>query len=175
MVRQKVNDLMSKLKSKMADDDSKAIIEGSNEIIMGDVTQIKDLSIVAKNHDHLSKAIDVVLLGLYIIGERDNITLKASNFISAHSITPNVNNVCDGAVSLRFDNNSEKSFLCELFDLTDKKENIISVYLGKDKNVVTIGALSQRFAEKGLSSIVKVKLENDDKYGKLPRMQGLVF
>lgn len=59
---------MSKLKSKIADDDSKAIIEGSNEIIMGDVTQIKDLSIVAKNHDHLSKALDVVLLGLYIIG-----------------------------------------------------------------------------------------------------------
>ena len=40
---------------------------------------------------------------------------------------------------------------------------------------MTIGALSQRFAEKGLSSIVKVKLENDDKYGKLPRMQGVVF
>lgn len=40
---------------------------------------------------------------------------------------------------------------------------------------MTIGAMSQRFAEKGLSSIVKVKLEEDDKYGKLPRMQGIVF
>ena len=38
------------------------------------------------------------------------------------------------------------------------KNKIISIYLGKDKNVVTIGGMSAKYAEKGLSSFAKVKL-----------------
>ena len=65
--------------------------------------QVKDLSIVGRNHGHLDKLIDIILLGLYIIGEHDTIKLNTTNFISANRITPNLNNICDGAVSLRFD------------------------------------------------------------------------
>jgi hypothetical protein len=92
-----------KITNLIEDDDSKAIIEGSNEIIMGDVDQIKNLSIVAKDHGHLDKFIDIILLGLYIIGEKDNITLNSTTFIKAHKITPNLNAICDGSISLRFD------------------------------------------------------------------------
>jgi hypothetical protein len=101
--KQKITNLIEKLKKKIEDDDSKAIIEGSNEIIMGDVDQIKNLSIVAKDHGHLDKFIDIILLGLYIIGEKDNITLNSTTFIKAHKITPNLNAICDGSISLRFD------------------------------------------------------------------------
>lgn len=87
----------------MDDDSSKAIIEGSNEIVMGQVAQVHNLTIVGKNQGHLSKIIDIVLLGLYIIGEHDTVQLNSTNFISATKITPNLNNICDGAVSLRFD------------------------------------------------------------------------
>jgi len=73
---------------------------------MGKEEQIKNLSVVAHNTDHLSKLFDMILLGLYIIGEKDNITLNSTTFISAAQITPNLNSLCDGAVSLRFDENS---------------------------------------------------------------------
>lgn len=73
---------------------------------MGEVQQEKNMSIVAHNTDHLSKLFDLLLLGLYIIGENDNFTLNTTTFISAHQITPNLNTLEDGAVSLRFDENS---------------------------------------------------------------------
>mgnify|MGYP003483744018 CR=1 FL=1 len=101
-MKQKVNELIHKIINKIEDDQSKAIIEGSNEIIMGDVTQVKDLSIIGKNHGHFSKIFDIILLGLYIIGEHDTVKLNTTNFISAYKITPNLNCICDGAVSLRF-------------------------------------------------------------------------
>ena len=62
IVKQKVNELIHKIINKIEDDQSKAIIEGSNEIIMGDVTQVKDLSIIGKNHGHFSKILDIILL-----------------------------------------------------------------------------------------------------------------
>lgn len=37
-------------------------------MVMGDVDQVKNLSIVGKNHDHFNNLIDVFLLGLYVIG-----------------------------------------------------------------------------------------------------------
>ena len=70
---------------------------------MGEVDQVKNLSIVGKNHDHFDKIIDVFLLGLYIIGENDSVTLNTTTFIKAHKITPNIKTICDGAISLRFD------------------------------------------------------------------------
>ena len=54
------------------------------------------------------------------------------------------------------------------------KNKIISIYLGKDKNVVTIGGMSAKYAEKGLSSFAKVKL-SDSEDGKLSSMQGVIF
>ena len=39
---------------------------------------------VARNTDHVNKILDMILLGLFIIGEKDNITLKDTTFIKAH-------------------------------------------------------------------------------------------
>lgn len=36
---------------------------------------------------------------------------------------------------------------------------IISVYIGKDKKVITIGGISPVYTENGFSSIVRVKME----------------
>lgn len=72
-------------------------------MVMGDVDQVKNLSIVGKNHDHFNNLIDVFLLGLYVIGENDSIVLNTTTFINAHKITPNLNSLCDGAISLRLD------------------------------------------------------------------------
>ena len=71
------------------------------------------------------------MLGLYIIGENDNITLSNTTFIEARKITPNLNTICDGAVSLRFDDSSENSFLNEVFTYIGAKDKIISVYLSE--------------------------------------------
>lgn len=35
IVKQKINEVMDKLRSKLEKDDSKAVIEGSNEIVIG--------------------------------------------------------------------------------------------------------------------------------------------
>ena len=68
MFKQKITDIITKLKKQIEDDETKAMIQGSNEVVMGEVDQVKNLSIVGKNHDHFDKFIDVFLLGLYIIG-----------------------------------------------------------------------------------------------------------
>lgn len=40
---------------------------------------------------------------------------------------------------------------------------------------MTIGGVSPKYLEKGLSSFVRVKMIADEKYGKLPSMQGIIF
>jgi len=44
------------------------------------------------------------MLGLFIYGERDNLTLTKTNFVDAMFISPNLDVLSDGAISLRFDN-----------------------------------------------------------------------
>lgn len=39
------------------------------------------------------------------------------------------------------------------------KDKQISIYLSEDKNVVTIGGISPKYADKGLSSFTKVKMQ----------------
>jgi hypothetical protein len=43
------------------------------------------------------------MLGLFIYGEKDNVTLLNTNFVNAMVISPNLNELSDGALSLRFD------------------------------------------------------------------------
>ena len=65
-----------------------------------------DFDVVGRNTDHVNKILDMVMLGLFIIGEKDNITLKDTTFINAHEISPNLEGLEDGAISMRFDQNS---------------------------------------------------------------------
>jgi hypothetical protein len=39
-------------------------------------------------------------------GEKDTVSLVSTNFINATEISNNLNYLCDGAISLRFDNQS---------------------------------------------------------------------
>ena len=50
-----------------------------------------------------------------MLGEKDKLSLGKTNFVSATSISPNLNQLCDGGISLRFDDGSENSFLKEIF------------------------------------------------------------
>lgn len=62
---------------KIVDDEKdNAIIQGSNEVIMGSVQKVENITVIAKNTDHVNKFLDIVLLGLYIIGEKDTISIK---------------------------------------------------------------------------------------------------
>ena len=70
---------------------------------MGEVGKEIGLSTVARNTDHVSKFMDIVMLGLFIIGEKDHIMLNHSTFIKAHQISPNLDRMEDGAISMRFD------------------------------------------------------------------------
>ena len=120
------------------------MIEGSNEIVWGEVANIQDLRVIVKNSDRLSKLGDILLLGLYIIGEKDVMTVSDTNFILASKITPNLNCISDGAISLRFDDSSENSFLTEAFKTAKSAKKIVSVYLSQKKNIVTIGGMSMQ-------------------------------
>lgn len=50
-------------------------------------------------------------------------------FINATEISQNSNCLCDGAISLRFDEMSESSFLKEIIDYVRTSEKVITIYL----------------------------------------------
>jgi len=43
-----------------------------------------------KNTQYVSKWLDMILLGFYIIGEKDTVVLKNTTFMKAHLISPNL-------------------------------------------------------------------------------------
>jgi hypothetical protein len=47
--------------------------------------------------------LEIIMLGLFIHGEKDIMTLESTNFISATSISQNLNKLSDGAISMRLD------------------------------------------------------------------------
>lgn len=46
------------------------------------------------------------MLGLFFKGEQDLLQLESTHFISATSVSPNLNVLSDGAISLRLDASS---------------------------------------------------------------------
>lgn len=81
---------------------------------------------------------DILLLGLFVLGEKDNLELDSTKFINATMLTPKLNYISDGAISLRFDENSENSFLNEIFAYTKAEEKIATLYIG-ESNYLAIG------------------------------------
>jgi hypothetical protein len=51
------------------------------------------------------------MLGLFIYGEKDHLELVNTNVVNATEISENLDSLSDGAISLRFDQSSENSFL----------------------------------------------------------------
>ena len=117
-----------------------------------------NLSELARNTDHVSHFLDVVMLDLFIIGEKDNITLNETTFIRAHQIFPNLDSLCDGALSLRFDDNSENSFLGEVFKYLGSPQKVISVYLDERARVATIGSYSPKYLQGGIASLRRLRI-----------------
>jgi hypothetical protein len=49
---------------------------------------------------------DILLLGVYVLGEKDQVELESTKFINATSLTEKLSDVSDGGISMRFDENS---------------------------------------------------------------------
>ena len=63
------------------------------------------------NSNRFTRLLDIILLGFYILDEKDALTLESTKFINATQISAKLKYISDGAISLRFDENSENSFL----------------------------------------------------------------
>ena len=63
----------------------------------------KDLTFSTRDVGRLARMKDILMIGLGLMDENHEIELKNTNFINATRISPNLNKLCDGAVSLRFD------------------------------------------------------------------------
>ncbi len=114
------------------------------------------------------------MLGLFILGEKDTINLTSTNFISATSISPNLQVLMDGAISMRFDSTSENSFLNEIFDHVKAVEKTICVYLGENQTI-TIGDMTAKYTQTGYSSIEWMSLPDDEGFGKMLQVSGIAI
>lgn len=83
------------------------------------------------------------MLGLFIYGEHDHLKLDTTNFINATEISPNLNDLSDGAISMRFDETSENSFLNELFAYVKAVDKAVTFFVG-DNSSITIGDLTTK-------------------------------
>lgn len=87
------------------------VIEGSSERIRGQVEKEQSITLTVKDSNRLNNLMELLLMGFFIYGEKDNLTLSHTNFVNAMYITPNLDQLSDGAISLRLDNTAENSFL----------------------------------------------------------------
>ena len=61
------------------------------------------MSFISKDSNRLNNFFELMMLGLFIYGEKDVLELDSTNFINATNISSNLNGLSDGAISLRFD------------------------------------------------------------------------
>lgn len=75
-----------------------------------------------------------------------------TNFINATEISDSLNALSDGAISLRFDQTSENSFLDEIFSYVKTIQKTVTLYIGEN-DTITIGDMTAKYTENGYSSI----------------------
>ena len=92
------------------------MIEGSSELVKGLMEKSQNLTFVTQDSSRFTKFTELVMLGFWLRGEKDTLGLERTTFINATEVSSNLNSLCDGAISLRIDEMSEKSFLQEIFD-----------------------------------------------------------
>lgn len=85
------------------------------------------------------------LVGVFLSGEKDKMDLKNTNFVNATQITSHTDRLSDGAISVRFDGESENSFLYEIFEFVGEQEKTMTIYLGPN-STITLGDLSTKNA-----------------------------
>jgi hypothetical protein len=64
------------------------------------------VSFTTRDSSRLNNFFELIMLGLFIYGEKDHLQLESTNFISATAISSNLNGLMDGAISMRFDSTS---------------------------------------------------------------------
>ena len=95
--------------------------------------------------------------------------LENSNFVNATEISSNLDCLEDGAISMRFDQTSENSFLNEIFSYVKATEKSVGIYLGGN-HTITIGDMTAKYVETGFSDIQWVEMPEDEGFGLLPRL-----
>lgn len=149
-----------------------AIIEGSSDVIRGEIEKSQNISFVARDSSRLNNFFELILLGLFIYGEHDHLMLENTNFINATEISSNLNDLSDGAISMRFDQTSENSFLNEIFTYVKATEKTVTLFVGEN-STITIGDMTAKYTENGYSSIEWIDMPEDEGFGKLPRLTNI--
>jgi hypothetical protein len=67
-----------------------------------------------------------------------------TNFINATEISENLNHLSDGAISLRFDQASENSFLNEIFTYVKATDKTVTLFIGGN-DTITIGDMTAKY------------------------------
>ena len=91
-------------------------------------------------------------------------------------MSKNLNYLCDGAISMRFDDMSENSFLKELFDYQKGTEKAVTIYVDEQNvSYLTVGEIAIKYSQDGYGGINWIDIADDEKYGKLPTITGVVI
>lgn len=143
-------------------------------MIRGELEVAKSLSFTIKDSNRLNSFFELIMLGLFIYGERDHLSVESANFVDATSISANLNSLSDGAISLRFDEASENSFLNEVFNYVKAKEKTVTVFIGENMTL-TIGDLTAKYTKTGYSSIQWIDMPDDEGKGKFPHISEIGF
>jgi hypothetical protein len=79
--------------------------------VKGTLEKCENIEFWTKDSSKFASFYKLMLVGLFMSDEKDKIALRETNFINASQISDHLNQLCDGAISLRFDDESENSFL----------------------------------------------------------------
>lgn len=85
------------------------------DTITGVFEKSQNVEFWTKDSSKFANFYKLLLVGLFLSDEKDKMVLTSTNFINATDITPHASHLSDGAISLRFDESSENSFLNEIF------------------------------------------------------------
>ena len=138
---------------------SEKFVLNSMHPIEGYIEKGENVEFWTRDSNKLVSLYKLFLVGLFMSGEKDKMYLENTNFVNATKISPQTNDLSDGAISVRFDSESENSFLYEIFDFVGEQEKTLTIYLGSN-STITLGDLSTKNSEYGYSSIIWLPLNS---------------
>lgn len=122
------------------------------DTIVGTLEKGENIEFWTKDSSKFASFFKILLVGMFLSEEKDKIPLQSTNFINATNVTTHLNELCDGALSLRFDDFSENSFLDEIFTYVGEPDKVVTLFVG-DNSTITIGELSIKNTEEGYEGI----------------------
>ena len=58
----------------------------------------------------------------------------------------------------------------QIFNYLKVENHIVSIYLGEHVQIATIGSYDIKYFREGIGAIRRIKIEQDEKHGKLPSL-----